>query len=717
MINYLTNINVQGTVTISDLLTANGGINLTDNLLNFGTGNNDMSMFHTGSHGYIDMDTGSFYIRGASNQNNFIFTQTGNFNLLGGITAVGNISGNVITSTQNVNVGNDLVVTGNVYAPNLLSLSNADINISPNGTGEINLNKDTTILGLTVTNNITTATGTITGNSFVSNTQATANNQLVRLDQLNSIVGGLDWQESVLDQLNLVTSEPASPTVGDRYISLATGTSSVTSQAVTIHYIYEWNGTDWTEFIPNEGWTVWIEDIDTNYTYNGSTWVEFGSTVSHNNTTGLQGGQASQYYHLNLSDYTNLTADSANLAYTNVDNNFSVHQNFNNAISVYGAINLKSPASASAIGTIRYVQGGSISYTYDLPNTSGGFLTIREIDNNFTASQTIKGLSGQGGGIGIKLENTTTTTGKTYEVLSYDNGEFAVRDISGGTGQILRYNETTGWNFTTAGITGSEDALFGGLLTVNGGADITGTLDVTSYGAFNNYISNSADVFNPLRLTRTGTTENINIQFTHNGGTRYLGMASDETLRWGSNSNSALNDVLATQTWVTSQIQTVDTLQEVTDNGNTTTNEIITSSSVNATPTSETAVFSKFGLLANRGSMYFTNAGGDIRFGVGATHSASNTLTINGSGLNVTGTITNSGMIFSSGNLFFANTANRIYTNNDLFLIDADANANGTSSEIRLSGSGTVLANFITTGIGLNVVKSIYMYVISISNG
>jgi hypothetical protein len=96
-----------------------------------------------------------------------------------------------------------------------------------------------------------------------------------------------------------------------------------------------------------------------------------------------------------------------------------------------------------------------------LPTT----LAYTNVDNNFTESQTISGLSGQGGGIGVKLTNTTPTTGKTYEVLSYDNGEFAVRDTAAGTGQILRYNETTGWNFQTAGIDGSEDALFGGDVT------------------------------------------------------------------------------------------------------------------------------------------------------------------------------------------------------------------------------------------------------------
>ena len=164
----------------------------------------------------------------------------------------------------------------------------------------------------------------------------------------------------------------------------------------------------------------------------------------------------------------------SNVAYTDVDNNWSVFQTFNNAISVYGAINLKSPADSSSVATIRYITSGNNDRTFDLPTTSDGFLTIREIDNNFTASQTIKGLRGQGGGIGIKLTNTTPTTGKTYEVLSYDIGEFAVRSTDGGIGQILRYNETTGWNFETAGATGSEDALFGGFVTVNGDLQVFG---------------------------------------------------------------------------------------------------------------------------------------------------------------------------------------------------------------------------------------------------
>jgi hypothetical protein len=61
----------------------------------------------------------------------------------------------------------------------------------------------------------------------------------------------------------------------------------------------------------NEGWTCWVEDVDTNYTFNGTNWVEFGSTVSHNNTTGLQGGTSSEYYHLTSTEHTDVPLNTS----------------------------------------------------------------------------------------------------------------------------------------------------------------------------------------------------------------------------------------------------------------------------------------------------------------------------------------------------------------------------------------------------------------------
>ena len=117
--------------------------------------------------------------------------------------------------------------------------------------------------------------------------------------EIANVVSGIDPQESVISQLNLVTSEPITPTTGDRYINTATGNSSQTVQAVVINNIYEWNGTNWTEIVASEGMHTWDETLDSAYIYDGANWVKFGSsTVTHNNLSGIQGGTTDEYYHL-----------------------------------------------------------------------------------------------------------------------------------------------------------------------------------------------------------------------------------------------------------------------------------------------------------------------------------------------------------------------------------------------------------------------------------
>jgi len=44
---------------------------------------------------------------------------------------------------------------------------------------------------------------------------------------------------------------PADPTVGDRYIA------DSTANGWTQDYVYEWDGTEWEETTPEEGWMVW----------------------------------------------------------------------------------------------------------------------------------------------------------------------------------------------------------------------------------------------------------------------------------------------------------------------------------------------------------------------------------------------------------------------------------------------------------------------------
>ncbi len=100
-------------------------------------------------------------------------------------------------------------------------------------------------------------------------------------DFVESLVQGLDWQESVLDEL---TTPPGSPVEGARYLVIATATDE---WAEHDDDIAEWNGTSWGFTTPNTGFAVWSEAIGRQKVYNGSAWVAFGTTVDHGNLVGL----------------------------------------------------------------------------------------------------------------------------------------------------------------------------------------------------------------------------------------------------------------------------------------------------------------------------------------------------------------------------------------------------------------------------------------------
>lgn len=100
-------------------------------------------------------------------------------------------------------------------------------------------------------------------------------------DQVDSVVQGLDWQKSVLDEL---ATPPGSPTTGDRYLVIASATGDWAGHEDDIA---EWDGTSWDFTTPNKGFAVWIEDVGRQKNYNGTAWVYFGSTIDHSSLTGV----------------------------------------------------------------------------------------------------------------------------------------------------------------------------------------------------------------------------------------------------------------------------------------------------------------------------------------------------------------------------------------------------------------------------------------------
>ncbi len=107
---------------------------------------------------------------------------------------------------------------------------------------------------------------------------------------VDGMVQGLDWQQSVLDEL---ADPPGVPATGDRYLVIASATGAWVGREGDIA---EWDGSAWDFTTPDTGFAVWIEDVNSQKVYNGSAWVLFGTTVDHGNLIGLGDDDHSQYH-------------------------------------------------------------------------------------------------------------------------------------------------------------------------------------------------------------------------------------------------------------------------------------------------------------------------------------------------------------------------------------------------------------------------------------
>lgn len=106
-------------------------------------------------------------------------------------------------------------------------------------------------------------------------------------DKINALETGLDWQDSVLDIQTDATLDPgASPTTGDRYIitdSAALHANFGTITGLGNNDIVQYDGSDFIVVydvsVDTEGGSVWDEDSNNYYVYNGTAWVKWNTTL------------------------------------------------------------------------------------------------------------------------------------------------------------------------------------------------------------------------------------------------------------------------------------------------------------------------------------------------------------------------------------------------------------------------------------------------------
>lgn len=119
-----------------------------------------------------------------------------------------------------------------------------------------------------------------------------AGGDIATKDFVESLVQGLDWQNSVKGEL---ADPPGTPAEGDRYIIIAEATGDWVGHE---NDITEYIDSAWVFFTPNEGFCCRVEDVDLQKVFNGTAWVTFGSTVDHGNLNGLGDDDHSQYHNV-----------------------------------------------------------------------------------------------------------------------------------------------------------------------------------------------------------------------------------------------------------------------------------------------------------------------------------------------------------------------------------------------------------------------------------
>lgn len=342
--------------------------------------------------------------------------------------------------------------------------------------------------GAVVTGSVSDNNLTFTG-SLSSSVAPTLGDHLTNKTYVDNVAKGLDWQESVKDEVNFVTSEPSAPSVGDRYINTTTGVSSGTSQAVTANYIYQWTGALWDETIPDEGTALWVEDVNSLKVYNSSSWVDLGTAVSHNALSGLQGGTTNEYYHLTAAAHTYASAMNQGVATTNSPSFVTVNATTQYNVNSTRALWFKAADNNLFVGNSGKTTATGTWNIFVSPGFTGTNLSTGN-ENTAMGGYSLSGITSgiQNAAFGFNALRSITTTLNNAALGAYAGYAASV------TSNNVFVGATAGYSSSMT----SENVLIGSSVassTSDGGSGnvVIGFNAGNGFGAFSNklYIANS----------------------------------------------------------------------------------------------------------------------------------------------------------------------------------------------------------------------------------
>lgn len=191
-----------------------------------------------------------------------------------------------------------------------------------------------------------------------------ATSDAVNLGQVTQLLSGLDWQASVIRQdWNTAPTSPT-PTAGDRYLVAAGAAGGGNAWAGQSGKIAQYGGSSWAFTAPNKGMTVHVEsgtDSGVDMLYNGTAWVNIGSSVDHASLRRLTEGDPH-------TQYQTRAEKDANGGYCSLDGGGRVGATHAPAKSVYatGGNQALAPGDIGAepaISTLPIAKGGTNAST------------------------------------------------------------------------------------------------------------------------------------------------------------------------------------------------------------------------------------------------------------------------------------------------------------------------------------------------------------------